>query len=73
MADTKKSLERIAEALGVPIETFAGPFGDRDNEMLAELVSLWLAIGRGADRSKVLACARSIIAAQHRDQGDRGF
>lgn len=69
MGDTKHTLERIAEALGVSVETFTGSFGTNDNEMLAELISLWVSIQRGADRNKVLACARSVIASQHRDQG----
>lgn len=64
MSDTHQTLVRLAEALGVPIETFVGPFHQPDREMLAELISLWLAIGRGTDRNKVLGYARAILAAQ---------
>lgn len=64
MRETHETLTRIAEVLGVPVETFLDPFGVSDCEMLAELISLWLSIGRGADRNKVLAYARAIIASQ---------
>jgi hypothetical protein len=32
--------------------------------MLGELISMWLSIGRGTDRNKVLGYTRAILAAQ---------
>ena len=64
MNETHQILTCIAEALGVPVETFTGPFAESDAAMLGELISMWLSLGRGADRNKVLGYTRAILAAQ---------
>jgi len=65
MRNPHQILTRIAEALGVPVETFSsGSFVAHDCEMLSELIALWLSLERGSDRNKVLAYVRAIIAAQ---------
>lgn len=64
MSQSEETLTRIAEVLGLPVETFSRTHAVPDLDMLGELIALWIAIGRGTDRTKVLAYARAIVAVQ---------
>lgn len=55
---TSSALERIAKALGCPVETLAEP--SSYDAQTAELMRLWLTIEHEQDRAKALCFLRSI-------------
>lgn len=62
-ARTEATLERVADALGQPVETFTAGAADQLADDGAELVRLWFRIECVADRRRVLELARSLARA----------
>lgn len=58
-------LDRLADALGCPVETFfQGPGQDRDAVLTLELFRLWCAIAEPQRRHHILTVARQEVERQ---------